>query len=325
MNTSSTIPPQPWTNPVRARIFGHPPSSRAGGIVGRHRVATGAVVATAARKADIETTRTILPFRFPVTNSSPSSASTGSRASRRMIDARVALALLETLQREDLPEEVLVDENLSITLPRRLGLSHVIHSQVRRYREEVKHNRRVPEAEVVDLIRLVARRPDAARVFHEVGRSLGSDVRPGWRRVLPRRLALGSSRRRAGKLLRNLFGRGVVRLPRGEARLVAGSDLLHAADPSGSACVMITGVVEGVVGASTRLPLRVRQVGCSGKGDPACAWEIEEHRPELVHEVGEQAGAGASGSAGAHDGGNGGGEVESHDSLPPADGEALSA
>jgi len=238
----------------------------------------------------------------------------------------VALALLETLQREDLPEEVLVDENLSITLPRRLGLSHVIHSQVRRYREEVKHNRRVPEAEVVDLIRLVARRPDAARVFHEVGRSLGAEVRPGWRRVLPRRLALGSSRRRAGRLLRGLFGRGVVRLPRGEARIVSGSDLLHAADPSGSACVMITGIVEGVVGASTRIPLRVRQVGCSGRGDLACEWEIEEHRPELVHASGAQAGSGAAETAGgASSGGDRGSLGESADTLPDDDGEALSA
>ncbi|TVP45472.1 MAG: hypothetical protein EA350_09085 [Gemmatimonadales bacterium] len=255
----------------------------------------------------------ILPFRLPVKNSSSSSASSGSRASRSRIDARVALALLETLQREDLPEEVLVDENLSITLPRRLGLSHVIHSQVRRYREEVRHNRRVPEAEVVDLIRLVARRPDAARVFREVGRALGSDIRPGWRRVLPRRLALGSSRRRAGKLLRSLFGRGVVRLPRGEPRIVAGSDLLHSADPSGSACVMVTGIVEGVVGASTRIPLRVRQVGCSGKGDPACAWEIEEQRPELVQ------------AAAAESEPEVGGQVESPDPLPSDDGEALSA
>jgi hypothetical protein len=241
-----------------------------------------------------------------------------------MIDARVALALLETLQREDLPEEVLVDENLSITLPRRLGLSHVIHAQVRRYREEVRHSRRVPEAEVVDLIRLVARRPDAARVFHEVGRSLGSGVRPGWRRMLPRRLVLGSSRRRAGRLLRGLFGRGIVGLPRGEARIVAGSDLLHAADPSGSACVMITGVVEGVVGASTRIPLRVRQVSCSGRGDLACAWEIEEHRPELVHESGQQAESGAEGLTTDHDG-IGGARGASPDALSADDGEALSA
>ncbi|CAN5631705.1 hypothetical protein BH23GEM11_BH23GEM11_00330 [soil metagenome] len=246
-----------------------------------------------------------------------------------MIDARVALALLETLQREDLPEEVLVDENLSITLPRRLGLSHVIHSQVRRYREEVKHNRRVPQAEVVDLVRLVARRPDATRVFREVGRSLGSEVGPGWRRVLPRRLALGSSRRRAGRLLRGLFGRGVVRLPRGESNVVAGSDLMHEADPSGSACVLFTGVIEGVIGASTRVPLRVRQVGCSGRGDAECVWEITEHRPELVHDA-ESASAPEAGepshpaaTADPDDGSAPG--VEPSVSHPADDNEALSA
>lgn len=175
-----------------------------------------------------------------------------------------------------------MDENLSVTLPRRLGLSHVVDAQVRRYREDARRNRRVPEPEVVDLIRLVARRPDARDVFHRVGRSLGGTLRSGWRHALPRGLLLRHARRRASGLLRDLFGKGLLTSPRGTARLEEARDLLHVADPSGQATAIITGAIEATLEASGRFSLRVRQVRARARGDAASAWEIELHRPEIV-------------------------------------------
>jgi hypothetical protein len=202
--------------------------------------------------------------------------------SRRKVRARVALALLETLQRQDLPDEVLVDENLSVTLPRRLGLSHVVDAQVRRYREEARRNRRVPEPEVVDLMRLVARRPDAAQVFLQVGRQLASDLPMRWRAVLPGGIALRLARRRSTRVLRDLFGGPVVSVSRKDGRLELSPEVFRTEDAPGEVCALLTGVIEGVAASSGRGPYRVRHTSCRALAGPACAWELDEHRPELV-------------------------------------------
>ncbi len=205
-----------------------------------------------------------------------------SGVSKRRIHARVALALLEALQRQDLPEEVLVDENVSITLPRRLGLSHVVDAQVRRYREEVRRNRRVPEPEVVDLIRLAARRPDAPDLFERVGRSLASPLRSHWRHALPPRLLLRHARRRAASVVARNFGRDLLHLPGGSDRIEEGRDLFYQADPSGAAYRILTGALSAAVEATGRYPLRVRQLRSRAVGDSDTAWLVELHRPEIV-------------------------------------------
>lgn len=204
---------------------------------------------------------------------------------RRKVQARVALALLETLQRQDLPEEVLVDENLSVTLPRRLGLSNVVDAQIRRYREEARRNRRVAEPEVADLMRLVARRPDAAQVFLQVGRALAADLPAGWRRVLPRAVALRLARRRSRRVLADLFGGDVTGVRKGDATLELAHDLFFDVDPGGSACALVTGVIEGVSAASGRVALTVRKSGCRAVEAPGCSWEIQLPRPEIVPAV----------------------------------------
>ena len=72
------------------------------------------------------------------------------------------LALLEAVRAHDRPDEVLEDENLAVSLPRRLGLSDVVLTQIQRYEADVQSGRRVPLPELIDLLRLVLRRPDAA-------------------------------------------------------------------------------------------------------------------------------------------------------------------
>ena len=134
---------------------------------------------------------------------------TSSRSSsqRHRVQSRVALAILETLRTQDLPEEILDDENVTITLPRRLGLSDVIEAQIRRYRADARLRRRIPEREVMDLLRLVVRRPDSEDVFLEVGRALYPQASTGRRRrFLPRGMALSLARGRAQRELRRLFG-----------------------------------------------------------------------------------------------------------------------
>src|SRR5690606_19268600 len=68
------------------------------------------------------------------------------------------LALLEAMRAQDQPHEVLEDEDLAASLPRRFGLTSVVASQIERYREAARKRRGVPVDDVVDLIRLVLRR-----------------------------------------------------------------------------------------------------------------------------------------------------------------------
>ena len=166
--------------------------------------------------------------------------------SRRRIHSRLALALLETLKEQDLPPEILDDENVSVTLPRRLGLSHVVETQIHRYREEARRRRRIPDREVADLFQLVCRRPDAEQVFLRVGERLaGRGTGGGGRgRILPVRLSRYLARRRIQRRLRWLFGRRMVRTTGRPLRVELVDDFLVRADGPGHACNIVLGFAQ---------------------------------------------------------------------------------
>jgi hypothetical protein len=188
----------------------------------------------------------------------------------------VALAILETLRTQDLPEEILDDENVTLTLPRRLGLSDVIEAQIRRYRADARARRRIPEGEVVDLLRLVVRRPDSEDVFIEVGRALYPRTSSGVRRFLPRGLRLSLARGRAQRELRRLFGRRLVR-PRGKGFILDHAhDLFIRSDPGGDACALVTGFLERVIEEYAGAGGAVLHPRCLARGDEGCRWEFQE-------------------------------------------------
>ncbi len=220
-------------------------------------------------------------------------------SSGRRVQARVALALLEAVRDRDQPGERLDDENVSVTLPRRFGLSEVVDSQIRRYRHEARRGRRIPEPEVRDLIRLVARRPDASRVFHEVGRSLTvAEGAPAWRRVLPERFVLDMARKRIRRRLSALFGGEFLFAARGPFQLTATRELLVEADPKGGACALVAGLSQAVVDVYGSTPRRVSHVACRARGDGQCIWELAE--PARGNGKGARSGGGDS--AGDEDG-----------------------
>ncbi|TVR60459.1 MAG: hypothetical protein EA422_13920 [Gemmatimonadales bacterium] len=166
--------------------------------------------------------------------------------SRRRIHSRLAVALLETLKQQDLPPEILDDENVSVTLPRRLGLSHVVETQIHRYREEARRRRRVPDREVADLFQLVSRRPDAEQVFLRVGERLsGGGVDRRGAGIFPARLSRYLARRRIQRRLRRLFGRRMVRTSRRPFRVDLVDDFLVRADGLGHAHNIILGFARG--------------------------------------------------------------------------------
>lgn len=199
-----------------------------------------------------------------------------SEDTRRRIHARLALALLETLKAQDLPPEILDDENVSVTLPRRLGLSHVVETQIHRYREEARRRRRLPDREVVDLFRLVSRRPDAAQVFLRVGERLAGrrGGRPR-RSLLPARLSRYLARRRIQRRLAWLFGRRMVRTTGRPLRVELADDFLVRAAEAGYACNIVLGLARVELG---RTGIDSEALVLDGAAPPGLPTEDASHR-----------------------------------------------
>jgi hypothetical protein len=198
---------------------------------------------------------------------------------RIRVRAQVPLALLEALRAQDHPGEVLKEEDLTVTLPRRLGLSDVIDRQIRRFREEARRGRRIPMAEVVDLIRLVLRRNDADAVFLAVGRDLGQDLRASgwWHRILPRAMGLRRARRRAVRHVNRLFGARVAETEGPDASI-----RLRTTEDSGlcemglrAVCGILSGTLEQVAAGVRPLSVTVHHGSCRAPGTPPCSWSLE--------------------------------------------------
>ena len=196
-------------------------------------------------------------------------------APRPIVASVVALTLLEVIQDQDRPEEILQDEDPSITMPRRLGLSDVVLTQVRRYREEARKGQRITEEELGDLLRLVARRPDAGAVFQEAGRRLSHK---GAKRSRPpklkSRIGRAVARRRVRKRLKSLFGKRVGAFGQGPFAL-EGSELLFVRHvPEGAACALVSGVCEGILEGSGGGRVSVVHASCQSRADDTCRWVV---------------------------------------------------
>lgn len=195
---------------------------------------------------------------------------------RSDVKASLVLTLLESVRDRDYPSELLEDENLSVTLPRRLGLSGVIDEQIRRYRQP--DQRRVPAGEFAGFVKLIARRPDAGEVFFEVGRGLSPGRAP---RLMTRLLAGRAAkavRARVRRRLRACFGRRFLSHGRGAGPLEVRSRLLVDADPRGRACSLVTGLMQGMI-ECVGLEASARHPTCMARGEGVCSWDIENVRP----------------------------------------------
>lgn len=188
----------------------------------------------------------------------------------------VGLALLEAVRDRDLPPETFEDEDLAYTMPRKFGLNRVIAVQIRQYQESVRSRRRMAEDELVDLIRLVTRRPDAEETFRMAGQRLGTSAGRAskWYRLIPERLRRRRAARQARRRIRNLFGRPLGPITRDPLALETRLDLLIRGDPGGEACVLLEELLGSVVRAYLTPTAEVRHVECMAGGAPHCRWEM---------------------------------------------------
>ncbi len=196
--------------------------------------------------------------------------------SSRRVAAVFGLTLLEVIRAQDLPDEILKDEDPSVTMPRRLGLSDVVDRQIRQYREAVKKRRKMTDTEMIDLMRLVLRRPDSEEVFRSAGELLAGTGSTGPGRIaraLPPKVAFRLARRRTGRRLRQLFGRQIGTFAANEPFALEGRDLLFIrSDPGGDACAFVTGLCQAVLTSVVGDGAQVIHAQCQSRGDDYCRW-----------------------------------------------------
>lgn len=200
------------------------------------------------------------------------------RSSKPRVLPVFGLTLLEVLRDQDSPSEVLQDENVSVTMPRRLGLSDVIDKQIRSYRDKVRQRVRMSDEEVRDLMRLVVRRPDARQVFSLAGAKLaggGPGAAPrGLGRLMPRGLGLRMARRDTAKGLYRLFGRSMGGFAHGPFAMEGRGLLFHESDESGAACHFVTGYCQAALDRRVGADYQVIHAQCQSLGDPTCRWTV---------------------------------------------------
>lgn len=199
------------------------------------------------------------------------------------VAALLPLSLLESLRTHDRPEEVLEDENLTASLPRRLGLSDVIHTQIRRYEEARRKGRPVPARELVDLLRLVIRRPDAEEILDEAGRDMAGRYMSGANgrgarvaRVMPRPLARRALARRMRLLARRIAAGAAPEVVPGPVRIRLDGSITAEVDPGAVACNLYTAAFGAVADRFMRAGATVSHSRCEARGDEVCEWTVHE-------------------------------------------------
>jgi hypothetical protein len=197
---------------------------------------------------------------------------------RGQVLALLPLALLEAVREHDRPLELLENEDLTVSLPRRLGLTGVVSSQIHRYEQAAGSGGRVPAIDVASLMQLVLRRPDAESIVLETGRRitrhrLGADV-PASARVLRRwdRLVFIPLRRAARRLLRGLVGDVKTTVTRPLTVRMGRAPLGNAGIYS---CGVYTGALDELVRLYSSQRHTVKHVQCTARGDALCEWTVE--------------------------------------------------
>lgn len=204
------------------------------------------------------------------------------RAARGVAWAYLPLSLLLAVRAHDRPGEILEDEDLTASLPRRLGLSGVIEREIQNYERAAKRGRSVDAGDVVNLVRLVLRRPDAEAILRDTGERVAREYvrrvpRPWLRlaRALPARASLALGRRAATRLLRRMVGQGTVDGNARPARIRVTSDLVRS-DSTATTCVLYAAAAQEVVRAYAGDRPRLEQQRCASQGAPFCEWTIGE-------------------------------------------------
>jgi len=205
-----------------------------------------------------------------------------SMAAARTVTPKFPLLLLETVQAMDRPAEVLKDEDVSLSMPRRFGLNPMVHTHIHRFRQAVGAKRLVSEEEVTQWIQVVIRRPDADEVFAKAGRRMARELWSGQSRlsrsrprILPGFLGRYAASRVIRRHFRTLIGRANATWSRAPHTLRLQNALTARADPGGAACAFYGGVMEELLTLCTGRRHAVQHTQCAARESDVCEWVAE--------------------------------------------------
>ena len=194
------------------------------------------------------------------------------------VAALIPLSLLEALRNLDTPVEDGMDELAEEIVVRRLGLSPTVAAQIQRYRQSAERGGTVDTEEVLSVLRLVGRRPDAALVFADAGRRAARYAfrgrgRPS--RTLARMSPKGVARRLAlrsvARLARSVFDGELSQRDR-VVEVGMPAPLSIVAAPGGEACLFYGSAYLELLRGLTGFEGALLHESCLGRGGAACRW-----------------------------------------------------
>ncbi len=190
----------------------------------------------------------------------------------KRVSAIVPLAILQTVRHLDQRVPEGLDEY------RRLGNSTTVAAEIERYRKLVRGGADVAAEEVVQLFRLIARRPDAGLAFSDAGRRAAHEAAEGLSvatrcalRVAPpflrRRLGLASAMRIAVRVF------GINMVIDEHDGIVADADLPSAhGSPDGTGCGFFAAALAELLRMLTDFDGAMVHAACRTRGDGTCRW-----------------------------------------------------
>lgn len=194
------------------------------------------------------------------------------------VPAAVPLSLLEAVRSLDAPAADGLDlPEHSPEVARRLGLNATVTAQIGRYTRAAERGAGVATAEVVQIFRLVARRPDAALVFADAGRraarrSVRRNGKPERASRAPRGLGLRLALRRARRAAAEVFAGELAAQAEVAAEVRVREPLSIAAAPDGSACPWYSAAFAELLRLTTGFEGIMVHESCRGRGEAECRW-----------------------------------------------------
>lgn len=193
------------------------------------------------------------------------------------VPAIIPLSLLEAIRNLDTPVEDGLEELAEEIVVRRLGLSPTVAAQIQRYHQAADRDVGIDQDEVVSVLRLVGRRPDAPLVFADAGRRAARYAARsgGPARTLARVSPAGMGRRialrAAARLSRDVFG-GDLKAKSQGSEVSMRDPLSILALPDGAACAFFGSAYGELLRSLTAFEGAMLHEQCRSRGGEACVW-----------------------------------------------------
>ena len=193
------------------------------------------------------------------------------------VPAIIPLSLLEAIRNLDTPVEDGLEELAEEIVVRRLGLSPTVAAQIQRYHQAADRDVGIDQDEVVSVLRLVGRRPDAPLVFADAGRRAARYAARsgGPARTLARVSPAGVGRRialrAAARLSRDVFG-GDLKAKSQGSEVSMRDPLSILALPDGAACAFFGSAYGELLRSLTAFEGAMLHQQCRSRGGEACVW-----------------------------------------------------